>query len=137
MDTVRVEYAVIDVLERYERPVTAPAITVALGGAASGVLGEAPGPDIVAALEALREAGTVERLPACPTCGTVGEVWVLAGRAPDVTSPIFGPDLNETAETLAPLIAEGEIEVGERVEVVEGECCVRASRPWRPTPPPS
>ena len=137
MSDIDLNQAVLDVLERYGRPVTAPAVTVALGGVAGGVLGELPAPDIAVALQHLRGAGQVERLPACPTCGTVGEIWVPAGEAPAITSAIIGPDLAETAETLGPLIAEGEIEVGERVEVIEGECCVRASRPWRPTSRPS
>lgn len=135
--TPLLEDRILDIVAGYDRPVTAPAITVALGGVAGGVLGEHPGPDIAVALQRLRADGRLEVMSACPVCGTVGDVWMVAGTAPDERSPVMGPDLRETAETLAPLIAEGEIEVGERVEVVEGPCCVRASRPWRPTPPPA
>lgn len=128
---------VLGVMDDYGKPVTASAITVTLGGMAGGVLGETPGPDVAVALQELRTTGQVEVLPACPTCGAVGDIWVVAGNVPASRSPVMGPDLRETAETLGPLIAEGEIEVGERVEVLEGACCVRAARPWRPTPPPA
>ncbi|MFN8108275.1 MAG: hypothetical protein U0Y82_00230 [Thermoleophilia bacterium] len=128
---------IMEVVARYGRPITASAITVSLGGVAGGVLGENPGPDVAVALQQLRASGALEVLPSCPVCGTVGEVWVRPGDIPSERSPVVGPDLRETADTLGPLIAEGEIEVGERVEVIEGECCVRASRPWRPTPPPA
>jgi hypothetical protein len=131
------EDQVLDLLEDCRKPVTAPAITVALGGAAAGVLGERPEPDVAVALGRLLDDGRVEVLPACPVCGRVGEVWVLAGDTPDGGAPIVGPDLIETAAVLRPLIREGEIEVGERVELIEDECCMRAARPWRPTPPPA
>jgi hypothetical protein len=128
---------VLEAVEGAGRPVTASAVTVLLGGVAAGVLGERPSPDVARALEALRGDGELVSVPSCPVCGTVGEVWVPADAAPRELAPPVGPDAEETVETLRPLIDEGEIEVGERVELVEGPCCIRTARPWRPTPPPA
>jgi hypothetical protein len=131
------EQQVLEAVERVGRPISASAVTVLLGGVAEGVLGERPSPEVQGALTALRDGGRVASAPSCPVCGTLGEVWMPAGDAPATLAPAVGPDAAETAETLRPLIDEGEIEVGERVELVEGECCIRTARPWRPTPPPA
>ena len=34
-------------------------------------------------------------------------------------------------------IEDGAIELGERVELVERDCCLRSARPWRATPRPA
>ena len=44
---------------------------------------------------------------------------------------------DDAADAMAPLIEDGAIELGERVELVERECCLRSARPWRATPRPA
>lgn len=115
---------------------TPGAVSVLLGQGAEGTLGQDPTPEVHEALEALRRSEGAATLPSCPVCGRAGEVWTVPDNVPDDPATPVGLTDEETEETLAPLIAEGTIELGERVELVENECCLRSARPWRRTPRP-
>ncbi len=115
---------------------TPGAVSVLLGKGAEGTLGQDPTPEVHAALEALRRSDQAAVLPSCPVCGRAGEVWTVPDNVPDDPAAPVGLTDDETEETLAPLIEEGAIELGERVELVENECCLRSARPWRRTPRP-
>ena len=128
---------ILDVL-RSQSPhcLTPGAVSVLVGQGAEGTLGQEPAPEVAAALQQLRASGDAVALPSCPVCGRVGEVWTVPENAPDDAADAVGLTDDETEDTLAPLIEEGAIELGERVELVENECCLRSARPWRRTPRP-
>ena len=128
--------AVRGLLQSQPRLLTPGAISVMIGKGAGGTLGQDPDPDVSAALEELRASGEAASLEGCPVCGRPGEVWSVPENVPSDAGPPAPMSEQEAAETMAPLIDEGTIEVGERVELVEDECCVRSARPWRPTPRP-
>jgi hypothetical protein len=115
---------------------TPGAVSVLVGQGAEGTLGQEPAPEVAAALEELRASGDAVAMPACPVCGRVGEVWTVPENAAEAPTAPVGLTDDETQDTLAPLIEEGAIELGERVELVENECCLRSARPWRRTPRP-
>lgn len=129
--------AILDVL-RSQSPhhLTPGAVSVLVGQGAEGTLGQEPAPEVAAALEELRASGDAVALPACPVCGRVGEVWTVPENTAEAPATPVGLTDDETEDTLAPLIEEGAIELGERVELVENECCLRSARPWRRTPRP-
>jgi hypothetical protein len=126
---------VLRALEDDPRPMTAGAVTVMVGRIPTGTLGEEPDPDVAEALVRLRAEGDVTSVEGCPVCGRPGTLWATPEHAPESSVPVPLTE-SETAETMAPLIDEGAIEVGERVELVEDDCCLRSARPWRPTPKP-
>ena len=123
------------VLEEEPRLMTAGAVTVKVGRVATGTLGEEPDPDVAEALVRLRAEGAAASVEGCPVCGRPGTLWASPEHAPESAAPIPLTEA-DTTEAMAPLIDEGAIEVGERVELVELDCCLRSSRPWRPTPKP-
>ena len=129
--------AILNVL-RSQSPhyLTPGAVSVLVGQGAEGTLGQEPAPEVAAALEELRASGDAVALPACPVCGRVGEVWTVPENTAEAPATPVGLTDDETEDTLAPLIEEGAIELGERVELVENECCLRSARPWRRTPRP-
>ena len=129
--------AVLRLLRSQPKLLTAGAISVMIGKGAGGTLGQDPDPEVSAALEGLRASAEAATLEACPVCGRPGEVWSVPENVPSDAGPPGPMSEQEEADTMAPLIDEGAIEVGERVELVENECCVRSARPWRPTPRPS
>lgn len=122
-------------LEEELRPMTAGAVTVKVGRIPTGTLGEEPDPDVAEALVRLRAEGDAASVEGCQVCGRPGTLWTTPEHAPEASAPVPLTE-TETAEAMAPLIDEGAIEVGERVELVEDECCLRSARPWRPTPKP-
>jgi hypothetical protein len=115
---------------------TPGAVSVLVGQGAEGTLGQEPTSEVAAALDALRSSGDVAVLSACPVCGRAGEVWTVPENVPDAAAAPVGLTDEVAEDTLAPLIEEGTIELGERVELVENECCLRSARPWRRTPRP-
>jgi hypothetical protein len=115
---------------------TPGAISVLVGQGAEGTLGQEPAAEVGAALDGLRGSSDAAVLDACPVCGRVGEVWTVPENVPDDPAAPVGLSDDEAEETLGPLIEEGAIELGERVELVENECCLRSARPWRRTPRP-
>lgn len=128
---------ILEILAERRRPMTAGAVTMLVGRSAGGVLGADPDDEVAAALADLEAAGEIVSLQACPTCGLPGRVWTLPGELPAEAAPGIGLTPVETAETMSALIAEGSIEIGERVELVESGCCIRSARPWREVPRPS
>jgi hypothetical protein len=123
------------VLEEEARPMTAGAVTVMVGRIPTGTLGEEPDPDVAEALVRLRGEGTAASVEGCSVCGRPGTLWTTSEHVRDSPAPVPLTE-TDTAEAMAPLIDEGAIEVGERVELVEDDCCLRSARPWRPTPKP-
>ena len=115
---------------------TPGAVSVLLGQGAQGTLGQEPASEVAAALDALRGSGDVAVLPACPVCGRAGDVWTVPENVPADPAAQVGLTDEVTEDTLGPLIEEGVVELGERVELVENECCLRSARPWRRTPRP-
>jgi hypothetical protein len=127
---------ILNVLRTQDHFLTPGAVSVLIGQGAEGTLGQEPAPEVASALESLRGSEEVAVLPACPVCGRAGEVWTVPERVPAAPAAPVGFTEDEAEEALAPLIEEGAIELGERVELVENECCLRSARPWRRTPRP-
>jgi hypothetical protein len=127
---------ILKLLRSQDQFLTPGAVSVMIGQGAEGTLGQDPTPEVAAALEALRGSEDAAVLPACPVCGRVGEVWTVPEKVPSDPAVPVGFTQDEAEEALSPLIEEGAIELGERVELVENECCVRSARPWRRTPRP-
>jgi hypothetical protein len=137
LDQAAIDDAIVDLLGSQERMLTAGAISLLLALDARGPLGTEPSEEVATALAALSSTGRVAGLPACPVCGLAGEVWTLPERIAPGDRSAEGLGGREIEDAMAPLIAEGRVEVGERVELVESACCVRSARPWRPTPRPA
>jgi hypothetical protein len=132
-----IDDAIVELLGSQSRLMTAGAISLLLARDARGPLGTEPCEEVATALVALSAAGRVACLPACPGCGLAGEVWTLPERIGPADRPAAPLGQREIQDAIAPLIAEGLVEVGERVELVDSTCCMRSARPWRPTPRPA
>ena len=87
--------------------------------------------------DALARSGDLVSLTGCPVCGLAGDVWTVPEHVPARALPPLGFSEDDAEQTMSPLIEEGAIELGERVELVERECCLRSARPWRATPRPA
>ena len=116
---------------------TPGAVSVLLGQGAEGTLGQEPAPEVAAALEALRDSGDVAVLPACPVCGRAGDVWTVPENVPAAPAAQVGLTDEVTEDTLGPLIEEGVVELGERVELVENSAAFAALAPGAALPAPS
>jgi hypothetical protein len=127
---------ILKLLRSQDHFMTPGAISVMIGQGAEGTLGQEPTAEVAAALDSLRGSDEVAVLPACPVCGRAGEVWTVPEKVPTEPAAPVGFTEDEAEDALAPLIEEGAIELGERVELVENECCLRSARPWRRTPRP-
>lgn len=129
--------AILNLLRSRRQVMTAGAISILLGQGAVGTLGREPSPEVAAALDALARSGELVSLTGCPVCGLEGDVWTVPENVPARVVPPLGFTEDDAATTMSPLIEEGAIELGERVELVEKECCLRSARPWRATPRPA
>ncbi len=129
--------AILNLLRSRTQVMTPGAISVLLGQGAVGTLGQEPSPEIAAELDALARSGDLVSLTGCPVCGLAGDVWTVPEHVPVRALPPLGFTEEDAEQTMSPLIAEGAIELGERVELVERECCLRSARPWRATPRPA
>ncbi len=116
---------------------TPGAISVLLGQGAGGTLGQEPSAEIAARLDALARSGELVSLVGCPVCGLAGDVWTVPENVPQRSSAPLGVTEDDAADAMSPLIEDGAIELGERVELVERDCCLRSARPWRATPRPA
>ena len=129
--------AIVDLLRSRSQVMTPGAISVLLGQGAVGTLGQEPAPEVAAELDELARRGELVSLTGCPVCGLAGDVWTVPENVPARVVPPLGFTEDDAADAMAPLIEDGAIELGERVELVERECCLRSARPWRATPRPA
>lgn len=129
--------AIIALIEEPPGRYTPAALSYRLRRGAGGVLGQDPAPTVAAEIMALAEAGELGRLEICPGCGLPGPLYVSPGHPEAEAEPERLPTGHETEDALAPLVAEGTIELSERVEYHETSCCARTTRAWRKAPRPS
>jgi hypothetical protein len=112
------------------------AISYELRRPPGGPLGETPDPEIAEALRKLWAAGRIVRVEVCPGCGAPGELFGLPRARELDLAGTRGTTVEELSEAMAPLIAEGAVELSEHVEIVENPCCKRTARLWRDPPLP-
>lgn len=112
-------------------PMTAGAISFVIGRGARGALGSDPAPEVAAALTAMVGAERVIMRASCRVCGLPGEVYALRGRAVAGDEPGRGPAGDRDR---LPAPGDASVEIGERPELVEQDCCRRVARPWRRAP---
>ena len=116
---------------------TPGAVSWSLGREATGVLGRDPDPEVAEAVGELMEEGAVVEMTACPVCGAPGVLHVLAGRPPEMDQAVAPLHAEELSDRIEPLVASGQVEVAEIVELDVRPCCARTGRAWRRPPKPA
>lgn len=128
---------ILEVLEEPPHLWSAAAVGWKLGRPPHGPLAQEADPDVAEALTHLVADGLAVRIDGCPVCARVDVLYATPAHSPGSEPASPSVPWDDAQEAMMPLIAEGLIEVGEIVELVQRECCAHTSRPWRKAPRPA